>query len=92
MRAGVIDIGRGQSVRGNFHEIVYNMQSGFHTRTTERPKCSAPTNRAMPQPMPDRSSAASTVSSRCSTDIAGVLTIYWQGERPDQPIPAQYGG
>ena len=21
-----------------------------------------------------------------------VVTIYWQGERPDQPIPAQYGG
>jgi hypothetical protein len=21
-----------------------------------------------------------------------VVTIYWQGERPDQPIPTQYGG
>jgi hypothetical protein len=29
---------------------------------------------------------------RCSTVIVGVLTIYWQGERPDQPIPTQYGG
>jgi len=22
----------------------------------------------------------------------GVVTIYWQGERPGQPIPKQYGG